>query len=680
MSQNHLFQALHAPIGANASFAFGLKEGGGGFGLQKDRVPEQDVFIGFRRGNHIQYFPFVTPRMLEREKSFTGVENKQKPSFEITVFQEKEIVRDYAYATDTVSAEKLRFTMMNRIDSIPEIKPENEEHLMDVLAPGLLARLEYDNTEGNTEVEVFFAVSEVKSKEFLQEVTSDAWSGVISLEGYGFAAESTSTIREFADFSLASLFSRPEPLKFYIAPMAGIVACVEPGKKLSVDIALGWFEKGNVSTGTYQTSYLYNRYFKDLKEVLRYTLQNKQVWWKKAWEQDCCLKESGLSQERQFLVAHAEKTYYVSTMLVECNGTPMWLVNEGSFMMINTFDLAVDHLFFELKQNPWVVRNQLENYRQNYSYTDQCGIAFTHDLGTHNVFTPKGKSSYEIPYTRECFSYMSAEQLCNWILCCGAYMAETNDTKWKQELAPFLEQLYESLQARTMPLGDGVMNTDSDRCKGGGEITTYDSLDPSLGQSRRSLYLAGKFIASFAILSHLLADEKGRTDTAQKAWNEAMRGCATVVSFYRQDLEYIPALLESGDESAIIPAIEGLVYLKKAGLLEVLLQEEDFGDLFVCLKKHIETVLVKGICLFDDGGFKLSKNSDNSWMSKIFLCQYIIEEILQCEYARQESDEAHCRWWMQGCASNPAIDQIFAGTQSEKGFHYPRSVTNTLWW
>ena len=40
-----LFQAIHSPIGANAGFAMGLA---GGFCLQSDRIPDQDIFIGYK--------------------------------------------------------------------------------------------------------------------------------------------------------------------------------------------------------------------------------------------------------------------------------------------------------------------------------------------------------------------------------------------------------------------------------------------------------------------------------------------------------------------------------------------------------------------------------------------------------------------------------------------------------
>ena len=66
-------------------------------------------------------------------------------------------------------------------------------------------------------------------------------------------------------------------------------------------------------------------------------------------------------------------------------------------------------------------------------------------------------------------------------------------------------------------------------------------------------------------------------------------------------------------------------------------------------------------------------------MSKIFLCEYIAQDLLECEFDYDTSDAAHWSWWADGCPSNPGIDQIIRGTQEEQNFHYPRAVTSYLW-
>ena len=42
--------------------------------------------------------------------------------------------------------------------------------------------------------------------------------------------------------------------------------------------------------------------------------------------------------------------------------------------MMNTLDLAVDHVFWELEHNPWLVRNLLDTFVRRYSYTDEVKV------------------------------------------------------------------------------------------------------------------------------------------------------------------------------------------------------------------------------------------------------------------------------------------------------------------
>jgi hypothetical protein len=65
---------------------------------------------------------------------------------------------------------------------------------------------------------------------------------------------------------------------------------------------------------------------------------------------------SHLSNDQRFMLAHSIRSYYGSTQFLEHAGQLLWVVNEGEYRMMNTFDLTVDQLFYELKMNPWTVR------------------------------------------------------------------------------------------------------------------------------------------------------------------------------------------------------------------------------------------------------------------------------------------------------------------------------------
>lgn len=45
------------------------------------------------------------------------------------------------------------------------------------------------------------------------------------------------------------------------------------------------------------------------------------------------------------MLTHSIRSYYGSTQLLDADGKPFWVVNEGEYRMMNTFDLTVDQMF-----------------------------------------------------------------------------------------------------------------------------------------------------------------------------------------------------------------------------------------------------------------------------------------------------------------------------------------------
>jgi len=54
---------------------------------------------------------------------------------------------------------------------------------------------------------------------------------------------------------------------------------------------------------------------------------------------------------------------------------PFWVVNEGEYCMAQHARPSVDHVFWELKQNPWVVKNCSINFVRPSAYVDTVGGA-----------------------------------------------------------------------------------------------------------------------------------------------------------------------------------------------------------------------------------------------------------------------------------------------------------------
>jgi lipopolysaccharide assembly outer membrane protein LptD (OstA) len=108
------------------------------------------------------------------------------------------------------------------------------------------------------------------------------------------------------------------------------------------------------------TTYYYTRYFKNIEEVAEFALDHFDELTDKCKKDELNFNLSKLSDDQRFMFNHSVKSYYGSTQLLEHEGKPLYVVNEGEYRMMNTLDLTVDQLFFELKMNPWTVRNELE--------------------------------------------------------------------------------------------------------------------------------------------------------------------------------------------------------------------------------------------------------------------------------------------------------------------------------
>ena len=169
---------------------------------------------------------------------------------------------------------------------------------------------------------------------------------------------------------------------------------------------------------------------------------------------------------------------------------------------------------------------------------------------------------------------------------------------------------------------DGLIHYESTRTEGGGEITTYDSLDHSLGQARNNIYLGGKCWASSIALEHLF-HALGDTERESIAKEAAARSADTLSKAFDPKLGFIPAVLEEGNKSCIIPAVEALIYPWEMGLKNKTQIDGEYSEYIQVLFKHIQHCMQPGVCLYEDGGWKLSNSADNSWMSKICLSHNI---------------------------------------------------------
>lgn len=700
MPKNIFFNAHHSPIGAFSSFTLGFPSNGGGFDLELGRSPKKSVYIGVEaidQEGMYEALPFF--QYSEDESKRYDIENpdpdQNKPQI-IFPFATDQIERDFQLGTDSWKAGDLTFTIYSQAQSVPDPATATEEELKLALVPSVLAELTIDNTQGKKTRRAFFGYegSDVYSSMRRLDDTMDGISGI----GQGRLTAITTAdedVKSALHFSMENILTNPfeENWTFGLGPIGSMIMDVPAGEVKTYKFALSFYRGGLVTAGL-DTSYYYTRFFKDIEDAAQYTLSHYDLLAERALTANRLVSEANhLSGDQKFQLAHSIRSYYGCTQLLDNNGEAFWVVNEGEYRMMNTFDLTVDQLFFELKMNPWTVKNELEMFVKRFSYEDGVrfpnddkvypgGISFTHDMGVANTISRPSYSSYELYGLDGCFSHMTHEQLVNWVLCGAVYYEQTKDEAWLKENLTIFEQCFESMLNRDHPVPEernGIMALDSTRCMGGAEITTYDSLDVSLGQARNNIYLASKCWATYIALERLFANQ-GLTELSQQAGSQADKCATSIVSFVTPD-GYIPAVVGEGNDSKIIPAIEGLIFPYFTNCEEALNPNGRFSEYLKVLKTHLETVLVDGVCLFEDGGWKISSTSNNSWLSKIYLSQFIAREILGFEWDEKgaKADAAHVEW-----LTHPTLsvwswsDQIISGEITGSKY-YPRGVTSILW-
>ena len=645
------------------------------------------------------------------------------PGVRVDPVPEASITRTLGAATDTWSTGDLTFRVISAGEPVPD--PDDpatdEADIKRLVCPAVLAELTLDNTRCDRDRKVFFGFGGndpyAAMRSFRTEHTRAIAQGRI--KAIAVSAEQPGTEVGQA-FDLPPLLrpARPGNPEHFIGPLSLITTVVPAGERVTVRYAVAFFREGRATSGL-ETAYLYTRFFKDLGEVCDHALATADATIAGAEALDARIDAAGLNEDRRWQLCHAVHSYYGSTQLLDDihpdhpasllpgrteGRAPRWVVNEGEYRMMNTFDLTADMIFFALDFHPWTQRNALDASIDRYAYRDEVkfpgeteadgsprwfpgGLSFTHDHGTTNHFTPPGRSCYEYPNLRGCFSHMTAEQLTNFVCCAAAYTHATGDAAWVERRRETVNDCLVSLENRDHhdpEQRNGVIGSDSSRCGPlGSEITTYDSLDESLGQTRNNSYMAVKTWASWVVLAGLF-DTLGDAERATRSRASAKLAADTIASAALPG-GTLPSILFEGHDDPIIPTIEGLVFPARCGQTDALAEDGPYAGLITALRRHAEATVVPGVCVFDDavnaGAWKLSSTTTNSWLSKIYLNQFVYHRLLGFPRndAAAAADARHVQWLTHPEASRWAwSDQCFAGVPRGSRY-YPRGVTSWLW-
>jgi len=669
----------------------GKYDSGGGFVLSNVQVPDMNIYLGYRQGEEkVRMFPFYTDNRIG-----IGVRNYHtQEKFEddtwrkthVRLFSPNEIQRRIDWCSETWTAGILSFSLFTPFLDVKPPEDMDLEESRRFTAPLVMGRLSIDNTHSSDPTTALFGLQGMRR--MVSQTTGRLLSGAARDTRYGFACRAGEDVRELLSWDIIETAFH-QGKNHMLATEGGLAFTVPPGEKRSYDIVLGTFQDG-IITSNIPAKLYYTNFFSGLEDVLEYGVDEGAAFIQAALERDRQLNETSLNPDRRFLLAHATRSYLANTeLLVDNKGNIIFVVNEGEYQMMNTLDLTVDQALWELKYTPWTVKNELDFFLEKYYYHDSIktpdgirpgGISFCHDQGVANMFTPFHSSSYEMPGQNHTFSFMTYEQLLNWILSASLYVSFTGDKEWLEKQAEVIDEVFSSLKRRDND-GDGIMDADSYACMEGFEISTYDSLDQSLSQARNNLYLAVKGWAAWICIGGLLRI-LGQSKKADQSEKTAQKASSTIMGNFNPQEKFIPAVFENCNQSRIIPAVEGLIYPYLTGDPDAVAFDGRYGDFIRILKTHIESVLVPGTCIdAESGGWKLSSTSENTWLSKIFLNQYVCEEILGIKPDKNDTcDAVHVKWQKEACDITAATDQVDSRTGEALGSRlYPRLVTAILW-
>lgn len=682
------YYSQHGIWGAYASLVLGRLGRGAGVAVGDVKPPRTSLFVGYRIGRgEPKLLPFDTGASVGlgaaayREEPL-GPHGTEAGRANLH-FRAEELERLVSLSGEEWRAGALSFRIVSFFGEIPDPRAVAPAAARSALRPSLLLRLAFDNSSGSEPMTGLFGMQGVQRP--LSDSTAGGLLGMACGGAFGFAMRPGRGVAEVMDWSVVDAAfdggaeGLDRPLR-RLASEGGLRFSLDPGERAEYLIALGVFRGGVVTSGLGAHAY-HSCLFKDIEDVLESALDEQDESLLRAARVDDLLDSSGLSEDRRFLIAHAAHSYCANTeLLLAETGEPLFVVNEGEYRMMNTLDLTVDQAFWEARFSPWTLRDELESFAERSAYEDSLGLAFAHDQGVADCFSPKGTSAYEMPSLSDCFSYMSYEETLNWALSACLYASLSGDEAWAGGRRATLAACLDSIRARDEN-GDGVMDRDSDRCAGGSEITTYDSLDLSLGQARNNLYLAVKGWSALVCLGSLFGKLDGADSPETEAAAGSARAAARTIAARMLGEGYIPAVFESDNRSRIIPAIEGLAYPAFCGAPEAVAADGPYGELVRALRRHLDTVLEPGVCLDAvSGGWKLSSTSRNTWLSKIFLNQYVAEKVLGLVDERTMRDAVHARWLRTGSADFAATDQVDSSSGADLGSRlYPRLVTAVLW-
>lgn len=690
-----LFNTHHAPVGAWSSLTFGAPEVGISIDFQDPGVKKSgSMLIGMANSQGIQSIGF-TEHLQSATVNLTAEGDKENkkparpnPLEKFGLFRPEQITRTLTPSYDTFSAGPITFTVYTPYPELPDPAKEKIPALR--CLPGILMDVIVDNRNQTEDATVFLGILYSDMKR-ISALESEGLCMIRHRDDWMFAASSKDGAYLVRGLDTPYFLQNGLPFIHQNGP-AFLCFRVPAGQMGTLTVGWSVFAKIG-SNGARRTHYYYDRYYSSLEETAFAILAHSQDLRNLCASVDSELITSNQDPRRREFFCQAVRGYYASSQLLEdANGRVYWNICEGAYLWRNTMDLCADHLAWELRRNPWVVRCLMDEFIQDYSYEDRVtfpdkpgdfpgGISFTHDMGCYFTYSAHGYSAYERPNASRngFYFYMTTEELLNGIYCLCGYVLQTNDTSWLKSHQELLARFMTSLENRDAPSPqerNGILKASSTRTGACGlESTTYDALDHSLLEASGNLYV---FIKTWCALTMLerCCQVIGDSTTAQRA-QEMLTKCRASIRLFQTNgshllrsnaYQEIPGFISAAAEPMAIPYKLGVLNQNSEPLL------------FEVLRAHSIACLKPGVCIDAvSGGLRLSSTSQNTWPSKAALTIYAMEDALGLDVPKNVVEEV-INWGQISAKTVTISDQILCDTKQVIGApYYPRIVTTALW-
>ena len=678
----------HAPVGALSTFAYGYKGAICGLGMSSAAIPYSGggggVIVALSGNAGLQALPFVAATASIGSSA--------------AFFADANVQRTLTPCTDqwNVPGAGLAFTHFTPAWSMPEINTASQIDKKRFFLPATWMTFTITNNTGAAEDFYFGLPAAATPTSF----ANGAYQG-FALGEAALAVQSGSCDLLSGSSLTAVLNGVTSGFAFHLG--------VPAGQTKSLTVVVAYYRSTVVDTRINAT-YYYTKLFSSMDNVIDSAFAEFPDAQARCQQLAMAMQNAGLNPYRQFLASDALHSYQCNTVyLVDPTNGVYWREVEGAYGNINTCDLMVDHAFYSAAMHPWALRNVLDTFSGaanagvGYTFTHALynettgsqvsanGFSFQHEMGGNSSNGQVSNDPTTDPTEYETvFSYMGQEELDDWVTCAGLYWTHSGDNAWLTNNASLLRLCLNSELLRddtNSASRDGVTTYVNYSTQSGKyEITTYDSLDPSLQDPRGGAYTAVKNWAAYLALQAMF-NQLGDSANATIASNQAALCSSSVNNGWNATLGYIPASLAGNNTSATLPILEGLALAQWMGFTNATdRQAGPYAPMLQTLRNHALAVLVPGRCLdATSGGLKITSANDNTFPSKEFIAQYAAETVLGLTGNTVDGtvDQVNATLQMLQAPWQGLSDQINSPggtTPANSSLHYPRGITSALWW